>query len=104
MRHDLLYEFDKKSTAAAASRNDCQVYGDDEIERKHIGLRDGRRMETSAGPMDQIISDSVSDALPYWQGGREEIWKRRIAPYPQSPTAERTRLVFLNNTFKNIRG
>ncbi|XP_055932781.1 histone-lysine N-methyltransferase SETMAR-like [Argiope bruennichi] len=32
IRHCLLYEFDKKSTAAAAHHNLCQVYGEDTID------------------------------------------------------------------------
>ena len=32
IRYCLLYEFDKKSTAAAACRNVCQVYGEDAVD------------------------------------------------------------------------
>ncbi|GFU70817.1 hypothetical protein TNCV_3667841 [Trichonephila clavipes] len=49
VRHNLLSVFNKKSTAAAACRNICQVYGEDAIdERAHVdGLENLGKIEAA---------------------------------------------------------
>ncbi|KAF8769841.1 Histone-lysine N-methyltransferase SETMAR like protein [Argiope bruennichi] len=71
IRHCLLYEFDKKSTAAAAGCNICQVYEEDAIDestcrRWFRKFREGDRScqdQPKSGRPSHVGEDGIDQAI-----------------------------------------
>ena len=71
IKHCLLYEFDKKSTAATACRNVCQVYGEDAIDestcrRWFRKFREGDRScqdQARSGRPSHVGEDDIDQAV-----------------------------------------